>query len=114
MGLVLLDEEDRSRVAKGSAMAQLLEQEERKILAPQSEDRLVYSPVTFQDIARRSIGNSPIKASGLPKGMAAVCRRAQFLLNLFRGYRKPIQLPGGKSDSDVFEVQRLRGVRRGQ
>ncbi|KAL0272964.1 UNVERIFIED_CONTAM: hypothetical protein PYX00_005752 [Menopon gallinae] len=67
MGLVLLDEEDRSRVAKGSAMAQLLEQEERKILAPPSEDRWVYSPVTFQDIARRSIGNSPVKTTGTPK-----------------------------------------------
>ena len=68
MGLVLLDEEDRSRVAKGSAMGLLLEQEERKMAGTPGEDRRVYSPVTFQDIARRSIGNSPVKVLGVSKG----------------------------------------------
>ena len=27
------------------------------------EDRRVYSPITFQDIARRSIANSPVKVN---------------------------------------------------
>jgi len=31
------------------------------------EERHVYSPVTFQDIARRSIANSPVK-SNKPRG----------------------------------------------
>lgn len=66
LGLVLLDEEDRSRVAKGSAMGLLLEQEERKMAGTPGEDRRVYSPVTFQDIARRSI---EIRSNSLGAGL---------------------------------------------
>jgi len=37
---------------------------------PLTEDRRVYSPVTFQEIARRSIGSSPAKgASARGKSM---------------------------------------------
>lgn len=64
MGLVTLDDEDRSRIVKGSTLGFRLEQEEKKGSGISVENRRVYSPVTFQDIARRSIGNSPIKTTG--------------------------------------------------
>ncbi|EEB09977.1 Soluble guanylate cyclase gcy-31, putative [Pediculus humanus corporis] len=63
MGLVTLDDEDRNRIVKGSTLGFRLEQEEKKGSGISVENRRVYSPVTFQDIARRSIGNSPIKTT---------------------------------------------------
>ncbi|KAK6625789.1 Soluble guanylate cyclase 88E [Polyplax serrata] len=62
MGLVLLDEEDRCRLTMSSSSGVRLEQEERKTIINPTEDRRVYSPVTFQDIARHSIGSSPAKS----------------------------------------------------
>lgn len=37
----------------------------------QSEDRRTYSPITFQDVARRSVANSPIKSADI-KGITSV------------------------------------------
>jgi guanylate cyclase len=42
------------------------------------EERRVYSPVTFQDIARRSIANSPVKINK-QRGRSVTSFRRQFL-----------------------------------
>lgn len=50
----LIGDDERMRPPRGSTPA---------------EERRVYSPVTFQDIARRSTGNSPVKTSAVAKGL---------------------------------------------
>lgn len=42
-----------------------------------SEERPIYSPITFQDVARRSVANSPTKSLSIKGGYSARCRIAQ-------------------------------------